>query len=287
MKILLIGADGQLGTDIQKIVPSKELVPLTIADIDITDNAQVERVISKYKPDAIINTAAFHRVDDCEEQDEMALKVNGLGVKNLCLVCQKSKIVLCHISTDYVFDGSKRTPYVETDIPKPGTAYGISKLVGEYYIQYLLKNYLIIRSSGLFGVAGCQATNRRNFIEMMLYLAKDKGVVRVVDDQIVSPTYTMDLARKIYQLLQLKKTGLFHITNNGQCSWYDFAEKIFSLTKTKVKLERTTTSEFKSKANRPAYSVLDNCHLRQLGLDDLQTWDQALKAYFLEKGIVS
>ncbi len=287
MKIILIGADGQLGTDLQKIIPSKELIPLTIADIDVTDNAQVERVILKYKPDAIINTAAFHRVDDCENQDEMALKVNGIGVKNLCLACKKDNVTLCHISTDYVFDGTKRTPYVEGDLPRPGTAYGISKLVGEYYIQYLLKNYLIIRSSGLFGVAGCQATNRRNFIEMMLHLAKEKGKVRVVTDQIVSPTYTMDLARKIYQLLILKKFGLFHITNNGQCSWYDFAEKIFELTKTKVKLEKTTTSEFEAKAQRPAYSVLDNFNLRQQNLDDLQTWDQALKAYFLEKGIVS
>jgi len=286
LKIVLIGADGQLGTDLQKVIPAAELVPLTIKDIDITDMHRVDKVLLKHKPDTIINTAAFHRVDDCEEDDTLALKVNATGVKNLCQAALENNSVLLHLSTDYVFDGSKKTPYTEDDCPSPGTAYGISKLAGEYYIRYLLDKYFIVRSSGLFGARGCMASGGLNFIELMLRLAREKGKVRVVADQIVSPTYTQDLAKKIYQLIQTKHFGTYHITNNGQCSWYEFAEKIFELTKTKVVLEKTTSAEFKAKANRPAYSVLDNAKLRSLGMDDLQTWDQALAAYLKEKDLL-
>jgi len=283
MKIALIGADGQLGTDLQKVIPANELIPLTISDIDVTDKQNVSNVIKKHSPDVVINTSAYHRVDDCEDNDEPAFKVNAIGVKNLCLACKEIDCELLHISTDYVFDGNKGSPYVESDCPNPGTVYGISKLAGENYIRYMLSKYYIVRSSGLFGVRGCMATGGRNFIEMMLHLAREKGHVRVVTDQIVSPTYTLDLARKISQLIKTRKYGTYHITNNGQCSWHEFANKIFELTDIKVKLEKTTTGEFKSKAKRPAYSVLDNYNLRKIGLDDLPTWDKALKAYLDEK----
>jgi len=286
LKIALIGADGQLGTDLQKVIPAAELIPLTIKDIDITDLNRVEKVLLKYKPNAIINTAAFHRVDDCEADDSLALKVNATGVKNLCQAALKNNSVLLHLSTDYVFDGSKKTPYTENDCPCPGTAYGISKLAGEQYIRYLLDKYFIVRSSGLFGTRGCMASGGLNFIELMLKLAREKDKVRVVSDQIISPTYTLDLAKKIYQLLQTEHFGTYHITNNGKCSWYEFAKKVFELTNTKVVLEKTTAAEFKAKAKRPAYSVLDNSNLRRLGMDDLQTLDQALVAYLKEKDLL-
>lgn len=283
MKIAIIGADGQLGTDLLKVIPSGEALPLTIKDINVTDADQVAKVIERLKPEVVLNTAAFHRVDDCEDEVELAYQVNGVGVRNLSLAVKKVGAVLLHVSTDYVFDGGQKKPYAETDCPKPKTAYGISKLAGEYFMQYLLKKFFIVRSSGLFGCAGCLASGRLNFIELMLKLAREKGCVRVVTDQMVSPTYTLDLAQKIYELIQTKHYGIYHITNSGQCSWYQFAQKIFELTNTKVKLEKTTSAEFKARAVRPAYSVLANANLRKIGLAGLRPWEQALAAYLKEK----
>lgn len=283
MKILLIGADGQLGTDIQKVINKTELIPLTISDIDITDRQKTIDVIRKYQPNIIINTSAYHRVDECEDNDLLAFQVNAFGVKNLCLGCKETGSALLHISTDYVFDGNKGKPYTEDDCPNPGTVYGMSKLAGEEYARYMLKNHFVVRTCGLFGVAGCLGKGGGNFIESMLKLSKEKPVLRVVDDQIVGPTYTLDLARKIDQLIRTDKYGLYHVTNKGQCSWYDFAKKIFELTGTQVKLEKATTSEFKAKATRPAFSVLDHKNLKKAGFDDLRTWDKALAAYLEEK----
>lgn len=283
MKILLIGADGQLGTDIRKVIDGSELVPLTISDIDITNKEKTLAVISEHKPDVVINTSAYHRVDDCEDHDKEAFAVNAFGVKNLCLACRENDAALVHISTDYIFDGANTKPYVEADCPNPGTVYGISKLAGEEYIRYMMKKYFLIRTCGLYGVAGCLGKGGGNFVETMLKVAAQKPVVRVVGDQIVSPTYTMDLAKKIDQLIRTEHYGLYHIVNKGSCSWYDFAKKIFDLTGTKVKLEKATTDEFRSKARRPAYSVLDNANLRKIGLDDMRTWDKALAAYLDEK----
>jgi dTDP-4-dehydrorhamnose reductase len=283
MKILLIGADGQLGTDFQKVAPASEMIPLTIADIDVTKKDNVMEVISKHKPDVVLNTSAYHRVDDCEDNDQSAFAVNAFGVKNLCLACNANDAALVHISTDYVFGGTSPVPYKETDCPKPGTVYGISKLAGELYVQYMMKKYFLIRTCGLFGLSGCLSKGGGNFIETMLKLAKEKPVVRVVDDQIVGPTYTYDLAAKINQLIRTKHYGLYHVTNKGSVSWYGFAEKIFELTCTKVKMEKATTAEFKSRSTRPAFSILAHEGLRKIGLDDMRTWDKALEAYLEEK----
>jgi dTDP-4-dehydrorhamnose reductase len=283
MKALIIGADGQLGTDLQKVIPAAESIPLTISDIDVTDKDNVAKVIARHKPDVVINTSAYHRVDDCEDNDQIAFSVNAFGVKNLCLACRENDAALVHISTDYVFDGSKGKPYMEDDLPNPGTVYGISKLAGELYARYMLKKYFVVRTCGLFGVAGCLGKGGGNFIETMLDLAKKKPVLRVVADQIVGPTYTFDLARKINELIRTQHYGLYHVTNKGECSWYDFAKKIFELTGTPVKLEKATTSEFKAKATRPAYSVLAHKNLNKIGMDDMRTWDKALKAYLDEK----
>jgi dTDP-4-dehydrorhamnose reductase len=283
MKILIIGADGQLGKDLQKVIDKAEIIPLTISDIDVVSKQQTVEVIKKHRPDVVINTSAYHRVDDCEDNDLPAFQVNAIGVKNICLACKETDSALVHISTDYVFDGNKGTPYTEDDCPNPGTVYGISKLAGELYARYMLKKHFVIRTCGLFGIAGCLGKGGGNFIESMLKLSKEKPVLRVVDDQIVGPTYTLDLANKINQLIRTQHYGLYHVTNKGQCSWYDFAAKIFDLTGTKVKLEKATTSEFKSKATRPAYSVLEHRNLKKIGLDDMRTWDKALEAYLAEK----
>lgn len=286
-KVLIIGADGQLGTDLKKVIDKKEAIPLTIKDIDITNKEQSCQVISKHSPQFIINTAAYHNVDACEDADEIALKVNAIGAKNLAVAARDIGAVLVHISTDYVYAGDKGTPYVEDDVPEPKSAYGISKLAGEYYVRYIHDKHFIIRTSGLYGVAGCLGKGGTNFVESMLKLAKTKNELKVVSDQIVSPTYTLDLAKKINELMRTKKFGIYHITNNGECSWYEFAKKIFELTGTKIKLEKTTSKEFQAKAWRPPYSVLKNKKLKDLGMDDLRSWEDALKAYLKEKGYIS
>ncbi len=279
MKIILIGADGQLGMDIQKVIEKKDLIPLTVSDLDITKPEQIEKILSENSPDIVINTAAFHRVDDCEKQDALAFAVNATGPKNLALSCKKTGASLLHISTDYVFDGEKGSPYTENDAPNPRSAYGISKLAGEFYIKYILDKHFIVRTSSLFGVAGCLGKGGGNFVETMLKLGKEKKEARVVGDQVVSPTYTYDLALKISELIRTSHFGLYHITNNGRCSWHDFAKKIFELSGLKVSLTRTTSEEHKTPAHRPKYSVLAHKNLEKIGLGKIRTWEEALADY--------
>lgn len=282
MKILIIGADGQLGTDLCKIIPKNEQVPLTIRDLDITKREKVLEVLKKHSPQIVINTAAYHRVDDCEDHEVQAFAVNSIAVKYLAEACQEIDSALVHISTDYVFDGEKNSPYVESDEPKPQSIYGISKLAGEMSVSYLLKKYYLIRSSGLYGKAGCLGKGGGNFVENLLKRAETQSEFRVVADEVVSPTYTVDLAAKIYQLIKSDHYGLYHIVNHGQCSWFEFAQKIFDLIGKKVKVVPISSADYKTKAKRPSYSVLKNTGLQKLGLDDLRSWEEALKAYLNE-----
>jgi len=288
MKILLIGADGQLGTDLAKVIPKEKLIPLTIKDLDITKRGEVSQVLEKYSPDVVINTAAFHRVDDCEDQVLEAFLVNTVGVKYLTEACLRINAALVHISTDYVFDGEKKSPYVETDFPNPQSVYAISKLAGEQVVRRYLTKYFIVRSSGLYGAAGCLGKGGGNFVENMIKRAETQKELRVVTDEVLAPTYTLDLARKIYELVQTSHYGLYHIVNHGECSWYDFTVKIFELLRKKeIKILPVASAEFKTKAKRPKYSVLSNARLASLGLDDLRDWREALRAYLIEKGYLA
>lgn len=284
MKVLIIGADGQLGTDLCRVIPRAEQVPLTIKDMDITKKEQTLSIIKQRAPDVVINTAAYHRVDDCEDHEELALAVNTIGVKYLAEACRAVDATLVHISTDYVFDGTKREPYVESDVPCPRSVYGVSKLAGEFCVKYLMKKYFIIRSTGLYGAAGCLGKGGGNFVENMIKRAAAQPELNVVTDEVLSPTYTLDLARKLQQLIKTEHYGLYHIVNHGACSWYDFTVAIFGLLGKKVKINPTSAAEYKTKAQRPKYSVLKNAKLQSLGLDDLRPWQEALKAYLVEKG---
>ena len=284
MKILIIGADGQLGTDLCKVIPKKEQIPLTIKDIDITDREKTFAVIKKHSPDIVINTAAYHHVDKCEDEPALAFTVNSDGVKHVAEACRDLDAVLVHISTDYVFDGEKGSPYVETDTPNPLSVYAKSKYAGELTVVQTLKKYFIVRSTGLYGVAGCLGKGGTNFVEGMLRRAETRPELRVVTDEILSPTYTLDLAGKIHQLVRTRNFGLYHIVNHGECSWYDFTCKIFDLLGQKVTIHKVSASEFKTKAPRPKYSVLRNANLEKLGMDDMRSWQEALKAYLIEKG---
>ena len=284
MKAVLIGADGQLGSDIGKFIEKKNVVGLTISDIDITDEVKLNKVLSSHSPEVVINTAAFHRVDDCEKENLKAFSVNSVAVRYLAVACKKLGAKLVHISTDYVFDGEKGSPYIEDDMPNPKSAYGISKLAGELYIKYLLPEHFIIRTSSLFGIAGCLGKGGGNFIETMMKAGREKGEAKVVADQVVSPTYTYDLARKISELIKTTHYGTYHITNRGECSWYEFAKKIFELARMKVDIKPVTTDFYNAPAHRPKYSVLRHKHLEALGLDDMRTWQDALKDYLLKRG---
>ena len=283
MRVMVIGASGQLGTDLVKVMDDWDLVPITHADLDICDFDYTRKVLEKKKPDVVINTAAFNRVDDCEEEVSKAFWVNAFAVRNLAQVCADLGCVLVHISTNYVFDGRKREPYTEEDPPNPLSVYGASKLTGEYFVRNICPKHFIIRTSGLYGVAGSRAKGG-NFVETMIRLAREGKPIKVVNDQVLTPTYTRDLAEKIKELVQTEAYGLYHITNSGECSWYEFAAKVFELLDLHSEFAPTTSAEFGAKARRPTYSVLAHNQLRNLGIDDLQPWPEALKVYLKEKG---
>jgi dTDP-4-dehydrorhamnose reductase len=284
MPIMIIGADGQLGTDLCKVIPQNEQIALTIKDLDVTDRQQVQVVLKKQRPEIVINTAGYSRVDDAEDHEAAAFALNAEAVKDLADACLEIDAALVHISTDYVFAGTKQTPYEETDPPDPQTVYGRSKLAGENKIKGVMKKYFIVRSSGLYGCAGCLGKGSGNIVENLIKRAESQTELNVVTDEIVSPTYTLDLAAQIYKLIKTRNYGLYHIVNHGECSWYDFAAKIFELLGKKVKINKVLSSKYKSKAKRPHYSVLNNTRLQELGLDEMRPWPEALEAYLVERG---
>jgi len=283
MRVIVIGANGQLGTDLVKVLDDWDLVPLTHADLDICNFVYTRKVVEDTKPDIVINTAAFNRVDDCEEEVSKAFWVNAFAVRNLAKVCAHLDCTLVHISTDYVFGGEKRTPYVEGDLPSPLSVYGTSKLTGEYFVRSICPKHFVVRTSGLYGTAGSRAKGG-NFVETMIRLAKEGKPIRVVNDQVLTPTYTMDLAEKIERLMQTNAYGLYHITNSGECTWHEFAEAIFDVLGVNADLKPTTSAEFGAKARRPGYSVLAHEGLRESGLDELRPWKEALTGYITKKG---
>jgi dTDP-4-dehydrorhamnose reductase len=282
VKIALIGVNGQLGTDINNHFGIKGIKLTGLAgltDINVSDYKTSESIIESIDPDLVINTAAFHDVDLCEDEAPSALEVNVMGVRNLAIICKKMNIPLMHFSTDYIFDGEKKEPYVEDDCARPLSLYGISKLAGEQIMRYMLDKYYIIRLSGLYGHAGSVGKGNTNFVEQMIKMSRKEKEIKVVDDQVLTPTSTVDVAEKLFELIQTGKYGIYHMTNTGSCSWYEFACEIIRLMRLPAKILPTTTGEFGAKARRPKYSVLDNLNLRKIGLDDLRNWKEALKDY--------
>jgi dTDP-4-dehydrorhamnose reductase len=281
MKIAVIGADGQLGSDLVAAFATHGDVvsALTHSHIEIADPDSVSCVLEAIKPEVIINTAAMHHVESCEREPAKAFAVNGLGAKNLAVVAQGLRAVLMHVSTDYVFDGSKGSPYTETDNPLPLNAYGITKLAGEHFVRTHTEKHFVVRTSGLYGKSPCRAKGGLNFIELMLKLAKERGEVRVVDSEVVSPTSTADLAQQLVQLSRSECYGLYHATAEASCSWYEFAREIFALTDTPVRLHVARPGELPAKVPRPKYSVLENQALKARGLNTLKSWRDGLHTY--------
>ena len=286
MKVLVTGANGQLGTDLCRILQHFEVIPLTHSDIEISDMSSVKQAFDKYKPDIVINTAAYVRVDDCESEPDKAFSVNALGARNVAVAAHELEAKLVHISTDYVFGGEAEpcaTPYTEFDTPIPPSIYGKSKLAGEDLVRHLCPRHFVVRTSGLFGTAGSSGKGG-NFVETMLKLGKERDELRVVNDQIFSPTYTQDLARKIAQLITTDYYGIFHITNKCYCSWHEFTTEILKQAGLKTLVIPITPDQYPQKARRPRFSVLGNYQLKLLGMDDMRPWQEALKDYMKEKG---
>lgn len=282
MRIVVVGARGQLGTDLMRVLEGEDVIPLSHQEIEVADFDSSLKVLKEYSPDVIINTAAYNRVDEAEDEPELAFEVNAFGPRNLALISKEVKTTLVHISTDYVFDGTKTSPYTESDPPNPLSAYGLSKLTGEYFVRSILSNYFIVRTSGLYGRAGSRAKGG-NFVETMLRLARNHDEVRVVNDHVLTPTYSLDLARKIEELIQTELYGLYHITNSGSCSWYEFTKRIFELMNLKTKVVPISSPEFRARAVRPSYSVLENSRLKEIGLASLRSWQEALADYLKER----
>ena len=274
MKILITGSNGMLGHDLQEVLNDKhELILTTSKTLDITDKNQVLKVICENNPDVVINSAAYTDVDGCEDNHDFAYSVNGDGVRNLALACKEIDCPLVHISTDYVFNGKNNRPWVEDDEIDPINVYGKSKLEGEEAILEILDKYFIVRTAWLYGVNG------RNFPKTMLELAKNHSEITVVYDEVGSPTYTLDLAYGISQLIETDYYGIYHLTNSESCSWCEFARYIFEVAGVDVKVIPVTASEFARPAPRPSYSVLENKNWIDNGFKPLRSYKEAIKEY--------
>jgi dTDP-4-dehydrorhamnose reductase len=271
MRIVVTGSDGQLGVELTRALGAYgEVIGTTIADLDITNPGCVNR-LAALDPDWVVHAAALTDVDGCEQEPECAMAVNAGGTRRVAEGCRLAGAGLVYLGTDYVFDGRKGAPYTEGDAPAPLNAYGRSKLEGEHAVRSLVSRWLIVRTAWLYGIHG------KNFVKTILGKVESGEVLRVVDDQVGSPTYAADLARSVALLLSREQTGLFHVTNSGSCSWYEFTREILRLTGKDMGTVRGISSEELNRlALRPAYSVLDNAAWRAAGLPPLRPWPEAL-----------
>ena len=275
MKIIITGAQGQLGQELVKQLDKKyeyDVIKTDRDTLDITNIENVNTFILDQNPDVVINCAAHTAVDICETDIENAYKINAIGPRNLAIVCDKIGAKLVQVSTDYVFDGNGTRPYREDDITCPNSVYGTSKLMGENFVREFCSKYFIVRTAWLYGEGN-------NFVRTMLKLSETNSELNVVNDQIGSPTSTVDLAKAIIDLIHTEHYGIYHGTCEGQCSWYDFAKKIFEIKNIDIKVNPVTSDEFKRPAPRPKYSVLDNFMLKLVGLNSFRKWEDSLEEY--------
>lgn len=287
MHAVIIGSKGQLGTDLHPALAEHRVTGLAHADLDVTDPDRTRAVLSELRPDVVINTSAYHKVDICEDTPVESFAVNATGAYHLARLAAELDYTLVHFSTDYVFKGDGAVPCRETDPTEPISVYGASKLAGERLVAAYAPRHFVIRSTGLYGVAGASGKGG-NFVETMIRLGK-AGPVRVVDDQVMTPTATADLAAAVALLLSRQGRpevpyGIYHLTSGGQCSWYVFAKTIFELCGMTVDLTPITTAESGSKARRPAFSVLDHGKWMRAGFAELRPWREALAGYLNAKG---
>jgi dTDP-4-dehydrorhamnose reductase len=269
VKILITGSRGQLGQELVETLPERghEVVALSRSELDVADREAVQRSIEAYSPELVINAAAYTNVDGCETETDLAYLVNALGPRNLAQACERRGCQLLHVSTNYVFDGESDRPYEPFDPPNPISAYGRTKLAGEEYVKHLLNRWYIVRSAGVYG-------RGHNFVRTMLRVATERDVLKVKSDEFISPTYARDLAWGIAEVVESGGYGLYHLTNAGSCSWYEFAREIFRLAGVGVEVVPIPGSEYPLPAARPANGLLSS-----LGSLELHHWKEALADY--------
>lgn len=275
LKILVTGANGLLGQELVRLPehPDVEIVGFGRDKLDVTDPGLCQQVIHACNPDVVIHCAAYTKVDQAESEPDVAFRINAEGARNAALAAEQIGAKFVYISTDYVFDGKTDRPYLEHDPPNPLSVYGKTKLAGEEFVKSISSRHFIVRTSWVYGTYGS------NFVKTMLKLAEERIMLRVVDDQIGSPTCTLDLAHFLLDLVKTDYYGIYHASNTGACSWYEFAKAIFEERGLVVRVKPCTTAEFPRPAPRPAYSALDHGKIRAHGLRPLRSWREALRSF--------
>lgn len=281
MKVAVLGSNGQLGSDVcgAFLENGDEVTALTHADLELCSPESVDAALAKASPELIVNTAAMHHVEKCEADPAAAFAANAIGAKNVARWANSAGATAAYVSTDYVFDGRKDSPYVESDAAAPLNAYGITKLAGEHYTAAASPKYFVLRVSAIYGLHPCRAKGGLNFVELMLKLSRERDKLRVVDDEFVTPTPTVQIAQQLVALSRSNNYGLYHGTAEGSCSWYEFAHEIFRATSTTVRLEKADPGEFPAKVQRPRYSVLENAALKASNLNVFTSWREGLENY--------
>jgi len=280
-RVVIIGANGQLGSELEvafKNNTENEVIGLTHSDINIENFDKARDILTNLKPSIVLNTAAYHVVPKCEENPEVAFRINSLGALNIAKISNELKAINIYYSTDYVFDGKKQTPYVETDIPNPLNVYATSKLSGEFFTNNYSYKGIVIRISGIYGKTPCRAKGG-NFITNMIKFAKERSEVKVVTDEILTPTPTSEIAKATTILVDKVDNGIFHMTSAGSCSWFEFAQIIFNYLSIKTPLIPTSVQNFPTTVKRPFYSVLENKNLKEILGYDLPHWKDSLLTF--------
>ncbi len=278
MKVLIFGGTGLLGTDIARVLKEgNDVIALGSADVDVSNLKAVMHSINMHKPEIVVNCAAVSDVDKCEENRDLAYKVNAIGPKNIAIGCNKVKCKLIHISTDYVFDGSKTTPYIEFDKPSPVSVYGETKLAGEEFIKMISSNFIIVRTAWLFG------ERRNHFVDYVIKSLHNGNEIIAVKDMASSPTFSLDVAEMIKELIETDEVGIFHICNKGYCSRVELVEEIERILKKHTDVTVVNQSQWKHPAKRPVFSALRNYHLELINKDNMPGWRDALKRYIKYK----
>jgi dTDP-4-dehydrorhamnose reductase len=274
-KVLVSGSGGQLGLELAQLLPRRghEVVALSREQLDVADFGAVKHALEEHSPGVVVNAAAYTDVDGCETETDVAYSVNALGPRNLAQLCGERGCELLHVSTNYVFDGRSDRPYEPYDTPNPLSVYGRTKIAGEEYVRHLTNRWYVIRSAGVYGKG-------HNFVRTMLRLGVEREVLEVKDDEFISPTYAADLAEGIVGTIEGGRYGLYHLTNAGSCSWYEFAKEIFEIAG--VEVEVVPVSEYPLPAARPANGILSN-----MGSQRLRHWREALEDYLAREGAIS
>ena len=287
LKVLVTGASGQLGSElVEKLLKrSQDVIAMNRSQLDITNREAVSEAIKYHRPDVLINCAAMVNVDSCEIDIESAFKVNALSLWHMALVCNKVKTKLVQISTDYVFDGCKGSPYNEFDQPNPVNIYGMTKLVGELFVRNYCEKHLVVRTAGLYGIRGSRA-KRGNFVEFVIAAAMRGEPLHIVRDIVTSPTFAADLAEKLCELIDVEAEGVIHVVNSGMCSWHEFATYVLQLSGLNTEVVPISADELSRPAKRPKYTALESARLSEFNIKPLRWWGEALRDYLWMRGML-